>query len=299
MGKFNLTGQVATLSNAEAVKAQASGAVTDAGYLGGSSWIKAQLDARKAIVKNDPTQVEGYEFINFSDAKETLLIPDGAFDFFDLTYDLTQKDVKECVIQFLYDVPGRGVQMIRYSNDTAVNLVETQFSVNAFTNQTAPFTTAGDPAVGGSQNPVFIVSTDYKECGFAGTVLPGSSASGMAAISYKISGQNPPTDDSGDIYKIDPGPFSNYQHSFAQYKDATDVLTGMRYMIGIYNDGNDKSALTMENGDYFVVKSMSIKVTSAGVNQLVLHCRKAQATTNHTINSAGNVAGIHLLKINY
>lgn len=299
MGKFNLTGQVATLSNAEAVKAQASGAVTDAGYLGGSSWIKAQLDARKAILKDDPTQVEGYEFINFSDAKETLLIPDGAFDFFDLTYDLTQKDVRECVIQFLYDVPGRSVAMVRHSNDRAVNLVQDQFSTNAFNGRTAPFTTGGDPDVGQSQNPVFIVSTDYKECGFAGTVTPGAGAPALANVGYKISGQNPPTDDSGNMYQIDPGPFSNYQHSFAQYKDATDSLTGMRYMIGIYNDGTEKSALTLENGDNFVIKSMSIKVTSAGVNQLVLHCRKAQATTNHTINSGGNVAGIHLLKINY
>ena len=100
MGKFNMTGQVAGLSQEDAIKAKASNAVTDAGYLGGNSWLKSQIDAQKALYREDPTNIPGYDFVNFNDAKEGMIIPDGAFDFFDLTYDLSIKNVSEALVAF-------------------------------------------------------------------------------------------------------------------------------------------------------------------------------------------------------
>ena len=55
-------------------------------------------------------------------------------------------------------------------------------------------------------------------------------------------------------------------------------------MVGIYSDSH--CALSSDADDKYVVKSMSFKTTKAGVSQLVLHCRKAAATTNVTINAS-------------
>ena len=297
MGKFNLTGQVAVLDNADALKAKASGAVTDAGYLGGTSWIKSQLDAAKQLYKGDPNEVPGYEFVNFADANEGLVIPDGAFDFFDLTYDLTQKDLKECLLQFRFD-GGAKTSETNFKPVPSLGLDTQSFGgINANQDAQAPFVSAG-AATGAfsGTNPIYIVTTDYTECGFAGKVLPRNANSGAGSLGYKISGQNPPTDESGNIYQVVSGTNSSQWHYFAQYKDATDSLTGMRYMVGLYGDVN---SLTQATDDAFVIKSMAVNVTSAGLNQLVLHCRKAKATTSHTINADGRVQGIHILKINY
>ena len=290
MGKFNLTGQVAVLDNADAKKAKASGAVTDSGYLGGTSWIKTQLDAAKQFYKGDPNEVPGYEFVNFADANEGLVIPDGAFDFFDLTYDLTQKDVKECLIQFRLDQPAIGFKSPSFSTNMTSIVNSNTYAINLAAQAPNMF--------GWSQNPVWIVTNDYTECGFAGMVLPGGENSLPNAAGYKITGQDPPTDDSGSLYQIYPdgADFYRDRHIFAQYKDATDSQTGMRYMVGLYGNVND---ITGATNDFFVIKSMSINVTPAGLNQFVLHCRKAQATTSHTINADGRVQGIHILKINY
>jgi len=298
MGKFNLTGQVATLDNADAKKAQASGAVTDAGYLGGTSWIKSQLDAAKELYKSDPSEVPGYEFVDFADANEGLVIPDGQFDFFDLTFDLTQKNVKECLLQFTFDEPQKGINTnFRAVPSTGLDMYGFG-GINISQDAQAAFTTIGSPSSNLSgTNPIYIVTTDYMECGFAGKVLPRNATSGTGTLGYKISGQNPPTDDSGNIYQVtSTAGNSDEWHYFAQYKDATDSLTGMRYMVGLYGNVND---LTQATDDAFVVKSMAVNVTSAGLNQLVLHCRKAAATTSHTINADGRLTGIHLLKINY
>jgi len=295
MGKFNLTGQVAVLDNADAQKAKASGAVTDAGYLGGTSWIKSQLDAAKQLYKGDPNEVPGYELVNFADAKEGLVIPDGAFDFFDLTYDLTQKNIKECLVQFRFDVANKAAAGMRFLTLPSIGLDDTNLDggVNISQDAAAPFESV---RANEGYNPTYIVTTDYTECGFAGKLLPGSAAATGLNLGYKISGQNPPTDDSGNIFQVLTGANSAKYHYFAQYKDATDSLTGMRYMVGLYSNTN---CLTQATDDAFVVKSMAINVTSAGLNQLVLHCRKAQATTSHTINADGRVQGIHILKINY
>ncbi len=299
MAKYNITGQIAALSQQEAVNAKASNAVTDAGYLGGNSWLKSQLDASKQLLKDDPTEIPGYEFLSFSSAKEGLVIPDGAFDFFDLTYDLSQKNVQECLIQFAYPMYGastsakvngfKAAKEIDFMSLTNFNKV-----LNSTTDSQAPFT-SGNPEMANG-NPIWIVTTDYKECGFGGVVTSGGGVATGIQVGYKLSGQNPPTDDSGFLYQIKSGFLSSYAHAFTQYKDATDTLTGMRYMVGMYDTG---SVLTYSSGDDFVLKSMSIKVTSAGVNQFVLHCRKAKATTNHTINLSDICKGIHILKINY
>jgi hypothetical protein len=301
MGKFNLTGQVATLSNSEAIQSQASGAVTDAGYLGGSSWIKSQLDASKALLKGDPSDIPGYEYVNFSDAKETLLIPDGQFDYFDLTYDLTGTNIKECLVAFQFSLDpaiGSFPTGFTYKN-TALNLVsgsKVENAINPATQRQAPF---GLTFSSGFDNPAWIVTNDYKECGFAATIFPSAYAESGLNNGYKITGNNPPTDDSGNLWQVIPTNPSGTQlspHTFAQYKDATDSLAGMRYMVGLYNN---VSNITGATDDKFVIKSMSINITSAGVNQLVLHCRKAATNTNHVINANNKCQGISILKINY
>lgn len=299
MGKFNLTGQVATLSNAEAIQAQASGAVTDAGYLGGSSWIKSQIDASKSLLKGDLTDIPGYEYVNFSDAKETLLIPDGQFDYFDLTYDLTGTNIKECLVAFQFSLDPSSHQIpegFKYRStglDPVFGARENN-AINPVTQRQTPF---GNTLGTGFDNPAWIVTNDYKECGFSGTIFPSAYAESAQFINgYKIAGNNPPTDDSGNLWQVLSGGNSLLPHTFAQYKDATDSLAGMRYMVGLYND---LSSLTSATNDKFVVKSMAINITSAGVNQLVLHCRKAATTSNHTINAANKCQGISILKINY
>lgn len=295
MAKYNITGQVAVLSQQDAIDAKASNAVTDAGYLGGNSWLKSQLDASKQLLKGNPSEIPGYEFLSFSSAKEGLVIPDGAFDFFDLTYDLSQKNVQECLLQFAYD--PFGTTKTNAPGFKAAKEIDFYDSIllNVATDIKAPFTNG--ETFGSSGNPSWIVTNDYKECGFAGAVGVGADVATAVQVGYKLSGQNPPTDDSGFLYQVKAGTLASYAHAFPQYKDATDSLAGMRYMVGMYDTG---SVLTGDSGDDFVVKSMSVQVDkSNGVNQLVLHCRKAKATTSHAINASGKCKGIHILKLNY
>ena len=76
MSKFDLGGQIAALSRKDAVSAQASNAVTDAGYLGGSSWIKTQLDAHKELFRaSNQNDIDGFEIVDFNSANESMLIP--------------------------------------------------------------------------------------------------------------------------------------------------------------------------------------------------------------------------------
>ena len=299
MAKFNLTGQVAGLSQQDAEKARASNAVTDAGYLGGNSWLKTQIDAQKQLYRENPTNIPGYEFVNFNDAKEGMVIPDGAFDFFDLTYDLTLKNVKEGLVNFQpKDLPPTGstqqIPQATFVSQAAINGLGSGTLISPFSNQ--PLGWQNGYTLGNQIGPntTFIVAEDYKECGPLGGISPGGVTS-ATGIAYKITGQNPPTDDAGaGIYR---GTTENYTYNFWQYQDATAAQTGFRYMVGIY--ANSHCALSTDANDKYVVKSMSFKTTNAGVCQLVLHCRKAQATTGVTINAGGACKGINILKLNY
>jgi hypothetical protein len=290
MGKFNITGQVAGLSQEDAIKAKASNAVTDAGYLGGNSWLKSQIDAQKD------------DFVNFNDAKEGMTIPDGAFDFFDLTYDLSLKNVSEALVAFVgKDMVGSGVQnqcpQGTFGQSADINILGSNVLIAPFNDQPQGFQQSAPTLSGSVQSSAatFIVTDDYTECGPLGSLSVGNSVTGTTNIGYKISGQNPPTDDAGGgIYR---GTTENYSYNFWQYKDATAAQTGFRYMVGVY--ATDRSALSSDSDDKYVVKSMSLKTTKAGVSQLVLHCRKAAPTTGVTINASGYCKGIKLLKLNY
>jgi len=303
MAKFNITGQVAGLSQQDAEKARASNAVTDAGYLGGNSWIKTQIDAQKQLYREGASSIPGYEFVNFNDAKEGMTIPNGQFDFFDLTYDLTLKNVKEALVNFQpKDIPAGGsgaannIPQGTFALPADISLLGAQALISPATNQPIGWQAAPSVSTTGSPGtPVsFIVTDDYTECGPLGSLVPGPSTSNTGT-GYKIPGNNPPTDDAGSgIYR---GTTENYAYSFWQYKDATAAQTGFRYMVGIYADL--RSALSSDNDDKYVVKSMSFKTTDAGVCQLVLHCRKAAATSGVTINASGRCKGINILKLNY
>lgn len=298
MSKFDLGGQVAGLSRKDAISAQASNAITDSGYLGGNSWIKSQLDAHKALFRGDASKIDGVEIVNFNSAKETMLIPDGAFDFFDLTYDLSQKNVQEALISF---VPGvNGVVVSDVPAGSAMRVSSAVPSFGDYGVAVAPF---NNEAIGFGNLPIgsfsgagcWIVTEDYRDCGAAGIPRRGGGTGGATNLGYKISGQNPPTDDSGKIGAL-PG-LEDYSCAFPKYSDATDASAGLRYMIGIY--GGDRCALSTNNDDKYVVKSASLKTLKSGVSQLVLHCRKAAPTTNVTINANNDIKGISLLKLNY
>jgi len=299
MARFNLTGQVAGLSQQDAEKARASNAVTDAGYLGGNSWIKTQIDAQKQLYREGMSGIPGYEFVNFNDAKEGMTIPDGQFDFFDLTYDLTLKNVSEALVNFQQKdlTPSgapSGVPQGTFPIECNINLLGAGQFVSASNNQPIGWQSSGASFQPGGNPVTFIVTDNYTECGPLGGMAPGSTTS-ATGIGYKIPGNNPPTDDAGNgIYK---GTVENYAYAFWQYKDATAAQTGFRYMVGIYADSH--SALSSDADDKYTVKSMSFKTTDAGVCQLVLHCRKAAATTGVTINASGRCKGINILKINY
>jgi len=299
MARFNLTGQVAGLSQQDAEKARASNAVTDAGYLGGNSWLKTQIDAQKQLYRENPANIPGYGFVNFNDAKEGMVIPDGAFDFFDLTYDLTLKNVKEALVNFQpKDLPPTGttnnIPQATLTASPNINGLGAGTLISPFSNQPLGWQNveAGGNRIGAPVS--FIVTEDYKECGPLGGMNTGGVTS-STGIAYKISGQNPPTDDAGaGIYR---GTTENYTYNFWQYQDATAAQTGFRYMVGVY--ANSHCAISTDADDKYVVKSMSFKTTDAGVWQLVLHCRKAQATTGVTINASGACKGINILKLNY
>lgn len=302
MSKFDLGGQVAGLSRKDAISAQASNAITDSGYLGGNSWIKSQLDAHKALFRGDPNGVQGIELVDFNSAKETMLIPDGAFDFFDLTYDLSQKNVQEALISFTGGIVGGFPAAIPAGSNMQCSWAVPQFhgtkgsvgqACAPFNGEQMGFGNLFNGANNGAGS--WIVTEDYRDCGAAGIPEGGGSTGGATNLGYKISGQNPPTDDTGKIYAL-PGK-EDYDAAFPKYSDATDASAGLRYMIGIY--GGDKSALSVDADDKYVVKSASLKTLKSGVSQLVLHCRKAAATTGVTINASGGCKNIVLLKLNY
>jgi len=311
MSKFDLGGQVAGLSRKDAISAQASNAITDAGYLGGSSWIKTQLDAHKELFRtNNVNSIDGFELIDFNSAKETMLIPDDAFDFFDLTYDLTLKNVNEALVGFVpaidtvnntpYLIPRGNV----YAQSSAIPSFIGEIGGNGSKPSGGTVLSPGREEMrgfgvshrydGSSGGADFIVTHDYKDCGFAGAIAPGSSGSTLTIVGYKIGGSNPPTDDTGNIFGAPP--VFGYTSAFPKYSDATDASAGMRYMVGLYDS---RSQLSIDADDKYVVKSMSLKTLKSGVCQLVLHCRKAQATTNVTINASGACKSIRILKLNY
>jgi len=311
MSKFDLGGQVAGLSRKDAISAQASNAVTDAGYLGGSSWVKTQLDAHKELFRaSNQNNIDGFEVVDFNSAKETMLIPDGQFDFFDLTYDLTLKNVNEALVGFLpgidpvndapYVVPKGNEYAQSYAIPSFVGEIERVGSkpagglvLSPVVNEMRGFGISSEynGVTGGAD---FIVTHDYRDCGFAGAIRPGEATSTLTRSGYKIGGSNPPTDDSGKIYGVPPT--ENYTSAFPKYSDATDASAGMRYMVGLYDS---ISQLSIDTDDKYVVKSMSLKTLKSGVCQLILHCRKAAATTNVTINASGACKSIRILKLNY
>tara|TARA_R100001086_G_scaffold226571_1_gene145270 strand:- start:2133 stop:3086 length:954 start_codon:yes stop_codon:yes gene_type:complete len=317
MSKFDLGGQVAGLSRKDAISAQASNAITNAGYLGGQSWIKTQLDAHKELFRtNNVNSIDGLEYVSFNSAKEGMVIPDGAFDFFDLTYDLTLKNVEEALVGFVGGLQDLG------GGQTAPYVIPegtTYAQSDAIPGFVGPLFKQGSKVAGGTaRSPIdgklrgfgtnegrsglaagsdFIVNHDYRDCGFAGAITPASITSSLVNLGYKINGQNPPTDDSPGNKPIFSMPgIDSYATAFPKYSDATDAQTGMRYMVGLYNE---TSALSADADDKYVVKSISLKTLKSGVCQLILHCRKAQATTNVTINASGACESIRILKLNY
>jgi hypothetical protein len=271
MSKFDVTGQVAGIGYTDAEKAKASGAVTDAGYLGGTSWIKTQYDAAREFYKNGSSQLEKLEF---ADAVEGLAIPDGEFDFFDKTFNLTNKGVTDLLVGFKYKL---NPSTVGFSGSTLPRDTDTHLDLPLFLNA-ATFGSDGNGGVtenviGGSKNggnlagTTFLVTNDYTECGVYGT----SEVLGFSAAW----GTNPPPTDTGGMSSSDkyhqPGDIVSGGVAFWQYGDSTDSKAGFRYMIGLYNG---TSALSSEASQDYVVKSMSINTTAAGVNQLVLHFRK-------------------------
>ena len=277
--------------------------------------MKTQLDAHKELFRtSNQNDIDGFEVIDFNSANESMLIPDGAFDFFDLTYDLTLKNVNEALVGFLpgidsgtnspYVIPRGNV----YAQSSAIpsfsgeidksgNKPTGGMALSPIANEIRGFGISAqwNNVVGGAD---FIVTGDYRDCGFAGVIAPDITGpnAGLANVGYKISGQNPPTDDTGRIYGL---PFSeNYTSAFPKYSDATDASAGMRYMVGLYGDPVS-SQLSVDADDKYVVKSMSLKTLASGLCQLVLHCRKAEATTGVTINASGACRAIRILKLNY
>lgn len=292
MSKFDVTGQVAGISYTDAEKAKASGAVTDAGYLGGTSWIKTQYDAAREFSKNGSSQLEKLEFAN---AVEGLAIPDGEFDFFDKSFNLTNKGVTDLLVGFKYEL---NPTTVGYSGE---DLPRDSFSYSRlpfFLNE-ATFGSDGNGgvttnAIGGGSGvgtgTTFLVTNDYTECGVYGEsrINAGYSAAW---------GTNPPPTDTGGMSSStkyhQPGDITDGGVGFWQYGDSTDSKAGFRYMVGLY-DGT--SALSNEANQDYVVKSMSINTTAAGVNQLVLHFRKTAVTSGASL-SQPNIL-ITALKIN-
>ena len=244
-----------------------------------------------------------------------MLIPDGQFDFFDLTYDLTLKNVNEALVGFLSGINPAGGANIPYAVPVG-NFYGASYAVPAFIGMISK--NGSRPSGGQALSPIdgemrgfglnvnenngtsgggdFIVTHDYRDCGFAGTISPGSANAGLTATGYKVSGNNPPTDDSGVLFGVAPS--ETYTSAFPKYSDATDASAGMRYMVGLYGSPAC-SQLSTDTDDKYVIKSMSLKTLKSGVCQLVLHCRKAAATTNVTINASGACKAIRILKLNY
>lgn len=304
MSKFDVTGQVAGISYTDAEKAKASGAVTDAGYLGGTSWIKTQHEAAREFSKNGISQ---FKQLEFSDAVEGLSIPDGEFDFFDKTFNLTNKGVTDLLVGFKYKssssnldksvpIDSVGTPLPLYLN-SAMFTTDGNGGITTNTIGSAQVTAqSGSP----TQGPIvtsttFLVNTDYTKCGPYGTTFTARSAGIYTGDAW---GTNPPPTDTGGM--ADPNRYhqpgdagEKAAFGFWQYGDSTDSKAGFRYMIGLYNG---TSALSSEASQDYVVKSMSINTTTAGVSQLVLHFRKTAVTSGVSINQPDIL--ITTLKIN-
>ena len=297
MSKFDLTGQLAGLSYSDAERAKASNAVTNAGYLGGTSWLKTQYDAARDFYKNGSSQLEKLEF---ADAIEGLAIPDGEFDFFDKTFNLTSKGVTDLLVGFKYKLnPSTTAfadSLLPRDSNTNIQLpLFIQASTfgpdgnGGVTTNVLGVAKANTAYQGASASTTFLVTHDYTECGPYGAtvIVPFADAWGT----------NPPPTDTGGMSSKEkyhqPGDIVTGRIGFWQYKDSTDAKAGFRYMIGLY-DGT--SGLSSEAGQDYVVKSMSVKTTTAGVNQLVLHFRKTAVTSGASMNQP-NVL-ITALKIN-
>lgn len=304
MSKFDVTGQVAGISYTDAEKAKASGAVTDAGYLGGTSWIKTQHDAAREFSKNGISQ---FQQLEFADAIEGLAIPDGEFDFFDKTFNLTNKGVTDLLVGFKHKSsaanPDRQTPRDSAGTPLPLYLNSAMFTTDGNGGITTNAIGGGTLTIGNggnTQGPIvtsttFLVNADYTKCGPYGTTYTARSSGIFSADAW---GTNPPPTDTGGM--ADPNRYhqpgdagEKAQFGFWQYGDSTDSKAGFRYMIGLY-DGT--SALSSEASQDYVVKSMSINTTAAGVNQLVLHFRKTAVTSGVSMNQPDIL--ITTLKIN-
>ena len=293
MSKLNATGQIAGISYTDAKKAQASGAVTNAGYLGGTTWLKAQYDAARDFALNGSSQ---FQQIAFADALEGLAIPDGEFDFFDKTFNLTNKGITDLLVGFANTSDTNSEQLPRDS----VNIFPLPFGLNQ-----AQLTPDGNG--GKSSNVVssgasgtyrmglpFLVTHDYTECG-----PYGISAKTPTAVAW---GTNPPPTDTGGMISSahyhQPGNVATSSKSFGfwQYKDSTDAQAGFRYMVGLYGNPTKTSALSGELNQHYIVKSMSLKTLSTGAQQLVIHFRKTEVTSGASLSQPDVL--ISTLKIN-
>ncbi len=293
MSKFDVTGQIAGLGYADAEKAQASGAVTDAGYLGGTTWLKAQYDAGREFYKNASSQLEKLEFAN---ALEGLDIPDGEFDFFDKTFNLTNKGVTDLLVGFKYKVnsatAGFSGSIIPRDTDSGSHSLPLFLNAASYGSDGNGGVTTNVVGGGGTStnSTTFLVTNDYTECGIYGS----SSIAGSQSAAW---GTNPPPTDTGGMSSKNkyhqPGDIASGNFAFWQYGDSTDSKAGFRYMVGLY-DGT--SALSTEADQHYVVKSMSINTTAAGINQLVLHFRKTAATSGASLSQPDVL--ISTLKIN-
>ena len=291
MSKFDVTGQVAGLGYADAEKAQASGAVTDAGYLGGKTWLKTQYDAARDFSLNGGSQ---FQQISFADAVEGAAIPDGEFDFFDKTFNLTNKGITDLLVGFVTTDDNIGGSL-PFDSDNSAPL---PFALNtgAFRsdgNGGSQPTVISSSSTGGRFGTPFLVTHDYTECGPFGVTSRRQTAAAW--------GTNPPPTDTGGMtssnYYGQPGDLSPFAPmGFWQYKDSTDAQAGFRYMIGMYGFGAVTSALSTEADQYYVVKSMSLNTLSTGAQQLVVHFRKTEVTSGASLSQPDIL--ISTLKIN-
>lgn len=304
MSKFNATGQVAGIGNSDAQKAKASGAVTDAGYLGGTTWLKTQVDLARDFYHGK--RGDGYERIELDSPVEGLAVPDGEFDFFDLTYNLTLKGVTDAIVSFLAK-PSQGTSGDggHFRSALPKDVTGTKLPLYLSESASSAQEDTGDYIEGGMfgaagtfssgikdyGGAAFIVNQDYKDCGPWGNVRGGGFANAW--------GTNPPPTDyvagqnKNGLYTNGVDLYHNGP-SFWQYKDSSDAKPGLRYIIGLYDT---RSAISSSSSDNFVIKSMSINTTTAGVSQLVLHCRKTEVTSGYSLQGLDQTV-VNVLKIN-
>jgi hypothetical protein len=295
MSKLNATGQVAGISYTDAQKAKASGAITDAGYLGGTTWLKAQYDAGRDFALNGSSQ---FQQIAFADALEGLSIPDGEFDFFDKTFNLTNKGITDLLVGFVNtdDTSASDGQHPKDSSNyfpLPFGLNQGQFTPDGNGGKSSNFLSMGSVTTNRMGIP-FLVTHDYTECGPFG--ITGNLATAVAW------GTNPPPTDTGGMTSSgnyhQPGNVASSRAGFGfwQYKDSTDAQAGFRYMVGLYGNPNRTCGLSSEADQHYVVKSMSLKTLNTGVQQLVIHFRKTEVTSGASLSQPDIL--ISTLKIN-